>query len=121
MILRTFHRMSLALGAAALVVLSLVPGTTASGAAAGAVYALTNSPAGNAVVAYQRGADGSLIPDGSFSTGGMGTGVGLGSQGVVIVTCDRQWLCAVYGRSYSISSFSIRPDGLALADTAYSG
>src|SRR5437667_12883082 len=121
MILRTFHRMSLALGAAALVVLSLVPGTTASGAAAGAVYALTNSPAGNAVVAYQRGADGSLTPDGSFSTGGTGTGVGLGSQGAVIVTDDHQWLFAVNARSNSISSFRIRPDGLELADTASSG
>src|SRR3989442_14378629 len=117
MILRTFHRMSLALGAAALVVLSLVPGTTASGAAAGAVYALTNSPAGNAVVAYQRGADGSLTPAGSFPTGGMGM-AGLSSQGAVIVSDDHQLLFAVNAASNSISSFRIRPGGLYLADTA---
>src|SRR2546425_4131906 len=119
MIRRTFHRLTLALGAAALVGLSLVPGATASGGAAGAVYALTNSPAGNAVVAYQRGADGSLTPAGSFPTGGMGM-AGLSSQGAVIVSDDHQLLFAVNAGSNSISSFRIRPGGLDLADTAAS-
>ena len=119
MIRRTFHRLTLALGAAALVVLLLVPGATASGGAAGAVYALTNSPAGNAVVAYQRGADGSLTPAGSFPTGGMGM-AGLSSQGAVIVSDDHQLLFAVNAGSNSISSFRIRPGGLDLADTAAS-
>jgi 6-phosphogluconolactonase len=87
----------------------------------GAVFALTNSPAGNAVVAYQRAADGSLTPAGSHPTGGLGTGAGLGSQGAVIVTEDRRWLLAVNAGSSSISSFRIRREGLQLVDTVASG
>src|SRR2546425_1005504 len=117
---RTSHRLPLALAAAPLVGLPLVPGPPASGGAAGAVSALTNSPAGNAVVAYQRGADGSLTPTGSFPTGGMGM-AGLSSQGAVIVSDDHQLLFAVNAGSNSISSFRIRPGGLELADTAASG
>jgi hypothetical protein len=64
--------------------LSLSAGPVASAGAPGAVYALTNSTAGNAVV-YDRGGDGSLSPAGSYATGGAGTGAGLGSQGAVIV------------------------------------
>jgi len=121
MISRTFHRLTLALGAAALVVLSLVPGATASGGAAGAVYALTNSSDGNAVLVYQRGGDGLLTPAGSFATGGTGTVASLGSQGAVIVSDDHQLLFAVNAGSNSISSFRIRPDGLELVNTAPSG
>src|SRR2546427_4495696 len=102
MIRRTFHRLTLALGAAALVVLSLVPGATASGGAAGAVYALTNSPAGNAVVAYQRGADGSLTPAGSFPTRGLGM-AGLGSHGAGILSDDHPLLFAANAGRNSIS------------------
>jgi hypothetical protein len=40
----------------------------------GAIYALTNSPAGNAVVVYARRADGSLQSAGSYAAGGVGTG-----------------------------------------------
>jgi hypothetical protein len=65
--------------------LSLSAGPVASAGAPGAVYALTNSTAGNAVVVYDRGGDGSLSPAGSYATGGAGTGAGLGSQGAVIV------------------------------------
>src|SRR5256886_3349886 len=89
--------------------------------AAGAVSALTTSPAGNAVVVYQRGADGSLTPDGLFATGGLGTGSSLGSQGGVIVSDDHQLLFAVNAGDNTISSYRIRPDGLELADTASSG
>src|SRR2546428_1084723 len=109
MIRRTFHRMTMALGAAALVVLSLVPGATASGGAAGAVYALTNSPDGNAVVVYQRGGDGLLTPAGSFATGGTGTGARPGSPGAGIGSDHPQLLFAVNARSNSNSSFPIPP------------
>src|SRR2546425_12946509 len=117
----TSHRLTLALGAAAVVVLPLVPVATASGGAAGAVYALTNSSDGNAVLVYQRGGDGLLTPAGSFATGGTGTGASLGSQGAVIVSDDHQLLFAVNAGSNSISSFRIRPDGLELVNTVPSG
>src|SRR5437667_116675 len=121
MLRKMFRGLAFGIGAATLIGLSLLPASAASGGAAGAVYALTNSPAGNAVVVYQRGADGSLTPDGLFATGGLGTGSSLGSQGGVIVSDDHQLLFAVNAGDNTISSFRIRPDGLELADTASSG
>jgi 6-phosphogluconolactonase len=111
---------------AGLVVLATValvaPAAIASSDSPGAVYALTNSPQGNAVLVYGRGGDGSLTPAGSFATGGAGSGAGLGSQNAVIVSDDHQWLFAVNAGSNSISSFRIRPGQvLELADTVPSG
>jgi 6-phosphogluconolactonase len=87
----------------------------------GAVFALTNSPAGNAVVAYSRAADGSLGPAGTFATGGAGSGAGLGSQDAIVVTSDRRFVLAVNAGSNSISVFRIRQDQLQLVDTEPSG
>ncbi len=108
--------------AVALLAVSLfsAPSAFASGPR-GAVYALTNAPSGNAVVVYDRGANGSLEPSGSYATGGAGTGAGLGSQGAIIVSDDYQWLFAVNAGSNSVSSFRIHARGLELADTASSG
>jgi 6-phosphogluconolactonase (cycloisomerase 2 family) len=107
---------ALALAAAAL-------GVSAAGAsassAAGEVYTLTNSPAGNAVKAFDRAGDGSLAPAGQFATGGTGTGGGLGNQGAMVI--ERGLLFAVNPGSDSISSFRIRPDRLELIDTDPSG
>jgi Lactonase, 7-bladed beta-propeller len=98
-----------------------IAGSAAEAHAAGAIYALTNSPSGNAVIVYDRGADGSLTPTGSFATGGTGTGAGLGSQGAVIVSDDYRLLFPVNAGSNSVSSFRIQPSGLELIDTAPSG
>jgi 6-phosphogluconolactonase len=111
---------------ATLVVLStialFVSGAIASSDAPGAVYVLTNSPAGNAVLVYGRGGDGTLTPAASFPTGGAGSGTGLGSQNSVIVSEDHKLLFAVNAGSNSISSFRIRPgQTLERADTASSG
>src|SRR4051812_13139906 len=112
-------------GAAAVVIAvtaSLASAVSAMAASApGAVYALTNAPAGNAVVAYDRAGDGALTLAGSYPTGGAGSGAGLGSQGAVIVSDDHQWLFAVNPGSNSVSSFRVRPQGLELVDTAPSG
>jgi hypothetical protein len=89
--------------------------------APGAVYALTNDPAGNAVLVYDRAADGSLTAAGAYATGGAGSAAGLGSQGAVIVSDDRRWLFAANTGSNSISSFRIHPHGLELVDTESSG
>jgi len=93
----------------------------AASAESGAVYVLTNSPAGNAVLVYDRAGDGSLTPAGSYASGGNGTGAGLGSQGAVIVSDDQRLLFAVNAGSNSVSSFRIRANGLELVDTAPSG
>jgi 6-phosphogluconolactonase (cycloisomerase 2 family) len=105
---------------AAVLMLSIAA-STARADAPGAVYALTNSPSGNAVVVYERGADGALTPAGSFPTGGLGTGAGLGSQGAVVVSDDHRLLFAVNAGNNSVSSFRIRPAGLELIATAPSG
>jgi 6-phosphogluconolactonase (cycloisomerase 2 family) len=87
----------------------------------GAVYTLTNAASGNAVVAFARAADGSLSLEGTFPTGGLGSGAGLGSQGSLVLSDDGRQLFAVNPGSDSVSLFTIRPDGLELAATAPSG
>ena len=112
---------ALTLAAAALAALSLGSRPAASDDAPGAVYVLTNSPAGNAVVTFERAADGSLTPGASYATGGTGTGAGLGSQNAVIVSDDGRLLFAVDAGSHEITSFRIGPQGLQLAGQAPSG
>lgn len=86
-----------------------------------AVYTLTNSSAGNAVLTFDRARDGSLSLDGSTPSGGVGSGSGLGSQGAVILDDDGETLFAVNAGSDSVSSFAITDRGLRLVDTESSG
>ncbi len=53
------------------------------------MYTLTNSAAGNAVLAFARAADGTLTAQGTYATGGLGSGAALGSQGAVILSDER--------------------------------
>jgi len=89
--------------------------------AAGTVYTLSNSPAGNAVLAFARAADGSLGTAVPYPTGGNGTGGGLGSQGALVLSDDGHDLYAVNAGSNSISLFSVKKDGLELESTVASG
>jgi len=100
----------------------------AFGAAAGtaaaspkAVYTSTNSPAGNEVVAFDRSADGSLDPAGTFDTGGTGTGGGLSNQGAVTLSDDGRELYVVNAGSDQITAFDATPHGLRRTDVAGSG
>jgi 6-phosphogluconolactonase len=88
---------------------------------AGAVYTLSNQPSGNEVLAWDRAADGTLTPAGSYPAGGNGTGGGLGSQGAIIITENGQWLFAVNAGSGSIAAFRVASDGLARTDVEPSG
>jgi 6-phosphogluconolactonase len=113
--------LSVALG---LALVGLGSGGTAATAMAhsrsdGAVYTLTNSPAGNSVKMFQRARDGSLTPAGEFATGGVGTGSGLGNQGALALDDGR--LFAVNPGSDSISTFKVKRAGLELLDTVASG
>jgi 6-phosphogluconolactonase len=112
-------RISVAAAALALVSAAFAAPAMANGS--GNVYALSNSPAGNAVIAFDRAADGTLSPAGSVASGGVGTGGGLGSQGAVILAQGGGWLYAVNAGSNSISSFAVRRNGLELVDTEPSG
>lgn len=88
----------------------------------GQVYTASNSVSGNAILAFNRAADGSLSPAGSYATGGVGTGAGLGNQGGVILTGDGRYLLVVNAASNDVSSFLVRGDGsLELMGTVASG
>lgn len=89
-------------------------------AAAGAVYTLTNATSGNAVMMFNRTANGQLALGGTFSTGGMGTGVGLGSQGAIVLDASNRFLFAVNAGSNTISVFSVTYSGLSLVGTTSS-
>lgn len=96
--------------------------TALSEGSRGAVYTQSNAVAGNAVLAYHRGADGSLTPAGSFPTSGTGTGAGLGSQGAVVLSNNGRYLLAVNAGSNDVSSFAVEEDGgLTLRSTVSSG
>ena len=59
--------------AALFVLMSAIP-LRAKEETVGAVYTMTNDPAGNAVLVFNRAEDGTLTAGGTFSTGGLGTG-----------------------------------------------
>ncbi len=84
-----------------------------------AVYTLSNSTSGNEVMVYSRSHNGRLRLSGSYSTGGTGTGAGLGSQGAVV---NRgRFIFAVNAGSNDVSVLSINKNGLSLVDKKPSG
>lgn len=87
----------------------------------GAVYTMSNTASANAVLAFARHADGTLGPAVSFSTGGAGSGAGLGSQGAVVLDDKAHLLFAVNPGSNDISAFLVTRTGLTLTDKVASG
>jgi len=96
-------------------------GTAAASASPKAVYTSTNSPSGNAVVAFDRSGHGSLQPVGTFATGGTGTGGGLGNQGAVTLSDDGGELYVVNAGSDQITAFDVTPHGLRRTSVVGSG
>jgi 6-phosphogluconolactonase (cycloisomerase 2 family) len=82
---------------------------------------MTNAVAGNAVVAFDRRADGSLRYAETYPTGGLGSGGGLGNQGGVVLSDNGRWLLVVNAGSDEVSLFSVHRRGLTLKDTVPSG
>ena len=91
--------------------------TEAAPLGSGAVYTISNAISGNEVVAFHREHTGQLTPAGTFSTGGLGSGGDLGSQGSVALSEDGTSLLAVNAGSNSVSLFRVSPGGLHLLDT----
>ena len=87
----------------------------------GAVYVLGNQTSGNNVLVFARHADGTLAAPVSVSTGGTGTGGGLGSQGAIVLDESGRHLYAVNAGSNTITSFRVRPNGLERVDVVDSG
>ena len=90
------------------------PTSTSLAAVAGAggdVFTMTNSPTGNAVLAFHIAAGGALVPAGSFATHGNGTGVSLADQGALALTSDHRYLLVVNAGDNTISVFRVHASG----------
>ncbi len=87
----------------------------------GAVYTTTNSAGGNAVVVYDRAANGRLSGPVFVGTGGYGTGSGLGSQGAIALSDSGHWVLAVNAGSNDVTVFQVGHNGLTVADRQPSG
>jgi 6-phosphogluconolactonase (cycloisomerase 2 family) len=122
------HRTALAILLVA--VAALVGGQSASAGKVdgGAVFVQTNEVGGNRIAVYDRGADGTLTPAGTFATGGLG-GVAfpgtesdhLGSQGSLVYDGARKVLIAVNAGSDTVSTFGVDGDTLSLENVVPSG
>lgn len=89
--------------------------------APGAVYTMTNDPVGNSILVFSRSAEGSLTPAGSYATGGLGSGDGLGNQSGLVISADQRWLYVVNAGSNEISVFSLRSQHPVLVDRINTG
>src|SRR5437773_10364387 len=122
---KLFHQIGARFLLTAVFLLSLLAGFTSPAAAAsngfGAVYTSTNSSSGNAVLVFRRAVDGSLTPQGSYPTGGLGSGASLGSQSSLILSQNNHWLFTVDAGSNQISTFAVGSNGLTLVSVTNSG
>ncbi|THJ17862.1 MAG: lactonase family protein [Nitrospira sp. CG24B] len=84
------------------------------------VYTMSNGTDSNAVLAFRQHGD-TLVPAGSFPTGGKGSGGGLGNQGALAFSDDGDALFVVNPGSHDISVFEINGRHLRLIDRVPSG
>jgi 6-phosphogluconolactonase len=110
-----FKRLFIPLLAAASVVGTLLTPTAAlADGPKKAVHTITNSATGNEVLAFHRANNGALTSAGRFTTGGNGSGAGLGSGHSLVVSDDGRELVVVNAGSNTISAFKVKHDGLSL-------
>lgn len=105
-------------------VLPALSNAQTSNSAGGAVFVMTNAADHNQVIAYKRGADGSLQKGRTYSTEGRGSGGvtdPLASQGSLTLSQDRPLLFAVNAGSGDISVFRFNGAGLQLLERVASG
>jgi 6-phosphogluconolactonase (cycloisomerase 2 family) len=134
--MNAFARLAGAAGAAialSVVALPSIAGANPSpppffqGGADHAVFVQTDNPAGNQVVAYHRSPNGTLVPAGTYATGGLGGVLNgsvvdhLASQGSLTYDPFENLLYAVNAGSNSVSVFSVHGDQLALRQVISSG
>jgi 6-phosphogluconolactonase (cycloisomerase 2 family) len=108
----------LAIGALALGVASLASAHHQE-SVSDTVYTMSNATAGNSIVTFKQDAQGHLIPGATYSTGGQGTGAGLGNQGGI--ASDGEFLLVVNAGSNDVSVFKVTKLGLRLVDRMPSG
>lgn len=117
----TLKRLSIVAFTIALILASLAlsigKASAATEAPVGAVYTLTNAAAGNAVLVFNRSANGTLKAAGQYYAGGNGSGAGLGSQGALVLNQKGKRIFVVNAGSNSISVLAVKANGLQLLDT----
>src|SRR5262245_150171 len=98
-----------------------------SGQGGGVVFVQTDDPNGNAVVAYERAADGSLTPQATYPTHGKGGVLSgsvvdhLASQGSLAFDARHGLLFAVNAGSDTVSVFAVHGGRLQLREVLPSG
>jgi 6-phosphogluconolactonase (cycloisomerase 2 family) len=75
------------------------------------VYTLANAAGPNQVATYLRASNGNLSREGRFTTGGVGLGAALGSQGSLMFDAKSQRFFAVNAGDNTISMLAIDSDG----------
>lgn len=75
------------------------------------VYTLSNEVEGNRILVYTRNGDGTIMPSGSFDTGGTGSGSELGNQSAITLSKSGKLLFAVNPGSDEFSFFYVHKDG----------
>ena len=106
--------MKLKLSIALLSLAAIAFSSTSSFAAAGSIYTLSNASSGNTVMIFNRSVNGQISAAGAVSTGGLGTGAGLGNQGALAMDADNRFLFAVNAGSDNVSVLKIQNNGLQL-------
>ena len=101
--------------------ISTVAGTADASGESGSVYAISNAAEGNAVLVFDRDAEGLLRPQEPVPTGGLGSGADLGTQGAIVLSDNGRWLLAVNPGSDDVSLFALRHGQPVLVDTESSG
>ncbi len=121
---RALGSLALSLAATGLAVIAL-PAAAHSyddeGLRSGMVFTSSNAQAGNEVLVYARGQDGSLGLHARAWTGGQGSGAGLGSQGAVTLSGDGRFVFVVNAQSNSVSTFALQGRDLKLVSVTPSG
>jgi 6-phosphogluconolactonase (cycloisomerase 2 family) len=90
-------------------------------AGAATLFTMSNAQSGNSVVAYAQRPDGTLLPAGSYATGGLGVEHGLENQGALALSDDQAYLLVVNPGSDDVSALRISRDGLQWTARAPSG
>jgi 6-phosphogluconolactonase len=87
----------------------------------GTLYTMSNATAENQLLAYEQLSNGQLRVSEVLSTGGKGSGGGLGNQNGLIVSPDRRWMLAVNAGSNEISVFRFNGNQPKLVNKVASG
>ena len=93
----------------------------AEGLRSGMVFTSSNDSAGNELLVYARAPEGGLTLVDHASTGGTGTGAGLGSQGAVALSRDGSFVFVVNAGSHTVSTFGLHGSTLTPMSTVDAG